>query len=346
MRRAWRLSAAAGWILTAVCVSRADTVILRNADRLTGEIIRLEKNKLVLKTDYAGVVHIDWGQVERLQSGKRFRIEIDNQRQLTGLVSVSPKGVDVISQDDVVSIEPLRVVAMEPASEGAAEESFLKALEGSVDVGYSLARGNSRLSQSSLGVRTQYRAPAWRMQADASSLFSRQSDAPSTSRHTGSLRLDRFLGTETFVFTLATLERDERRLLDLRTNLGGGFGWKVLRSRRTELSLLGGATFVNEDFRRRGPEQAAPGGSSGESLIGYSLERSLLGRAVLTSKTSAFRNFFGPARYRITFDGGLRVPLAGPFTWNMRLFDRFDSRPPEGVLRNDYGWISSLGVAF
>ncbi len=346
MRRAWRLSAAAAWILTAACTGRADTVILKNADRLTGEIIRLEKNKLVLKTDYAGMVQIDWGAVERLQSGKRFRVETDNQRQLTGLVSVSPRGVDVISQDDVVSIEPLRVVAMEPASEAGAEEGFWKALEGSVDVGYSLARGNSRLSQSSLGVRTQYRTPAWRMQVDASSLFSRQSDAPTTSRHTGSLRLDRFLGTETFVFTLAALERDERQLLDLRANLGGGFGWKVLRSRRTELSLLGGATFVNEDFRRRGPEQTAPGGSSGESLIGYSLERSLLGRAVLTSKTSAFRNFFGPARYRITFDGGLRVPLAGPFTWNMRLFDRFDSRPPEGVLRNDYGWISSLGIAF
>jgi hypothetical protein len=67
---------------------------------------------------------------------------------------------------------------------------------------------------------------------------------------------------------------------------------------------------------------------------------------VLTSKTSAFRNFFGPARYRITFDGGLRVPLAGPFTWNLRWFDRFDSRPPKGVVRNDYGVISSLGLAF
>lgn len=345
MRGVWRWAAAAGWILTA-CVGRADTVVLKNADRLTGEILRLEKNKLWLKTEYAGVVQIDWAAVERLQSGTRFRIETDNQRQLTGLVSVSPRGVDVISQDDVVSIEPLRVVAMRPATDEGDRKSFWGALEGSVDVGYSLARGNSRLSQSSLGIRSQYRSPAWRMQADASSLFSRQSDAPSTSRHTGSLRLDRSLGTETFVFTLATLERDERQLLDLRTNLGGGFGWKLLRSARTELSLLGGATFVNEDFRRRSPEQAAAGGSSGESLIGYSLERSLIGRAVLTSKTSAFRNFFGPARYRITFDGGLRVPLAGPFTWNLRGFDRFDSRPPEGVLRNDYGLISSLGVAF
>lgn len=326
--------------------SFADTVILKNADRISGEVLKLENNKLALKTEYAGTIQVDWSAVERLQSGKRFRIEIENQRQLTGLVSVSPMGVNVICENDVVLLEPLRVVALAPADETVVKNNFWRTLEGNVDVGYSLARGNSRLNQSSLGVRAQYRAPAWRAQADASSLFSRQSDAPSTSRHTGSLRLDRFLGTETFVFALTSLERDERQLLDLRTNLGGGFGWKVVRSSRTELSLLGGATFVNEDFRRRSPQEPARGGSSGESLVGYSLERALVGRAVLTSKTSAFRNFFGPARYRVTFDGGLRVPVAGPFTWSVRLFDRFDSRPPERVLRNDYGLISSFGVAF
>ncbi|MCS6952317.1 MAG: DUF481 domain-containing protein [Bryobacteraceae bacterium] len=345
MPAVWRVRAA---MVAAVAAfeGRPDTVILKNADRISGEVLKLENNKLVIKTEYAGTIQVDWSAVERLQSGKRFRVEVENQRQLTGLVAVSPRGVNVISGDDVVSVDPLRVVAMAPAPESRPEPGFWRALEGSVDVGYSLARGNSRLNQSSLGVRAQYRAPAWRAQADASSLFSRQPGSPSTSRHAGSLRLDRFLGTETFVFALSSLERDERQLLDLRTNLGGGFGWKVVRSPRTELSLLGGATFVNEDFRRRAPEELARGGSSGESLVGYSLERAVVGRAVLTSKASAFRNFFGPARYRITFDSGLRVPVAGPFSWSLRLFDRFDSRPPERVVRNDYGVISSFGVAF
>ncbi len=57
-------------------------------------------------------------------------------------------------------------------------------------------------------------------------------------------------------------------------------------------------------------------------------------------------NLVDLGRYRLALESGLRLPLVGRFSWNIRFFDRFDSRPPSKVKRNDYGIISGFGVSF
>ena len=47
-------------IFVAPILHGADTVILDNGDRLTGELQTLEEGKLSFKTDYAGTLSIDW----------------------------------------------------------------------------------------------------------------------------------------------------------------------------------------------------------------------------------------------------------------------------------------------
>ena len=41
--------------------SLADEVRLKNGDKLTGQVVRMEEEKLVLKTTYAGEIAIAWG---------------------------------------------------------------------------------------------------------------------------------------------------------------------------------------------------------------------------------------------------------------------------------------------
>ena len=41
--------------------SLADEVRLINGDKLTGQVVRMEEEKLVLKTTYAGEITIAWG---------------------------------------------------------------------------------------------------------------------------------------------------------------------------------------------------------------------------------------------------------------------------------------------
>jgi putative salt-induced outer membrane protein YdiY len=329
---------------SATMLSSADMVVLKNSDRLTGEIQQLKDNRLSLKTSYAGVLSIDWNMVDRVSSNRSFRVEAGSGRQLTGTIRESPQALEIQTEGQTVSVALAGVVAMEPVSEDR-PAGFWQRLEGNLDLGYSLTRGNSQLNQSSLGFQTKYGTTGYQVQAEINSLFSRQSDAPTTSTHTATLRYDRFLSSQAFAFALNSFERDDRQLLNLRASLGGGLGWQLIKSNRTELSLLTGSTFVNEQFRQ-GPAGSSEDGSSGEALLGLSLDKAALGRITFTSKLSAFRNFVGVGRYRIALDGGMRVPLVSRFSWSLRLFDRFDSRPPRQVKRNDYGLVSSFGVVF
>jgi hypothetical protein len=63
-------------------ITLADTVILDNGDRITGRIQRAESGKVVIATDYAGEIRIDWAHIETLTSDEAMTV-----------VSMTPRGV-------------------------------------------------------------------------------------------------------------------------------------------------------------------------------------------------------------------------------------------------------------
>ena len=136
------------------------------------------------------------------------------------------------------------------------------------------------------------------------------------------------------------LERNERRLLDLRSRLGGGMGWRVRSTGNTKLSLLGGAAYVHERLR----DQANP--STFESFGGLEWSTSLLGVVSLDTQLTIHPNLLDGSDVRVEYDGTLRVPIGGNFTYSLRLFDRYDTRPAAMVERNDYGVVTGPGVVF
>lgn len=74
---------------------RADTIILKNSDRLTGEIQKVEKDKLSLKTGYAGVVNIDWNMVDSISSERTYLIETGSGLRMEGIISAATDGLEI-----------------------------------------------------------------------------------------------------------------------------------------------------------------------------------------------------------------------------------------------------------
>ena len=333
-----------GLILAAGTACRADLVKLKNADRLSGRIEKLEQNSLSLKTSYAGVVKIDWKMIERISTEEPVEVELESGLRMRGRIEESAEGLRIVSADKAVTVARLAIIGMKPVKE-ASRETFWDRAEGTIDLGYSIARGNSNISQSSLRINSRYRRPKYEVLANALSLFSRQAGAPTNSRHHASLRYDRFLSDDIFAFSLSRFERDDRRRLNLRSNLGGGLGWKIIHLGRTTLSLLGGFTFVNEQFRLQ-PGDLDPPNPSGEGLAGLDWETTTAGGIKLDTKLSVLPNLIQSGRYRVTLDSGVRIPLVSRLSWNFSLFENFDSRPPFSLRRHDYGLVTGLGVSF
>ena len=128
---------------TVACLSTAqakhldDVVVLKNGDRLTGEIKGLQRGELKFKASYmAEAVRLDWARVERLESKSTFMVYLIDGTLITDSVQLIPAnsaktdnfaiGVDQkairVSQMDVLRITPV-------------EAQFWRQLEGSIDFG-------------------------------------------------------------------------------------------------------------------------------------------------------------------------------------------------------------------
>ena len=324
----------------------AATVRLQNGDHITGEVDGFTDGKLALKTSYAGTVRITWDEIAELTGHqKKVLLEVASGRRYAGSIEKAGDQLYIQNAGVRAEVQTRDVVSMVPMTDSQ-PPGFWKLLEGSFEAGYNFTRGNSRQTQSSLGARGQYRTETYKAQARLNSIFSETDDADPTSRHAFDARLDRFLTPKMFAFGLTGFERNDRQNLDLRSKFGGGFGWKLLDTKRTTLNLLGGFTYTNEQFRAVEEGEEDPRSSSGEGLLGVEWETTGFRDIRFSTKLSLHPNFVQGGRYRVEYDSSVRIPLISSLTFSISLFDRFDSQPPTAVQRNDYGLISAFGFSF
>jgi putative salt-induced outer membrane protein YdiY len=336
-------------ILLALTAAHADTVVVDTGDRLNGEIEKLEDGKLVLKTSYAGSIRIDWDKVVEIDSDSSYQVETETGLRLSGAlrrqgdhVVIGGGDADNAPSHEAAATAVTSIVHMEHDE----PPGFWETLEGSIGVGYNFTRGNSDQTQASLTARGRYRHDGYTMQGDINSSFANIDDAERQSRHALNSRFDRYLSPNSFAFALAAFERNDRQQLDLRSRLGGGFGWKIINGRDSTFDLLGGFTLTNEQFRAEEGD-LLPRKSTGEGLLGFEWRSSRFWGVQLRTRLTAHPNLVQTGRYRIEYDSGAEIPLIAGFSWNVSLFDRYDNKPPrEELERNDYGMISALGFTF
>src|SRR5215204_5365736 len=132
------------FVLTAFAKNVDDVVVLKNGDRLTGEIKSLQSGELRIKADYmAEAVRLDWTRVERIESKSTFLIWLVDGKLITDVVRLTAKngsdGGDFIigSSQQSFRVQQLDVIRITPA-----EKRFWKSLEGSIDLGFSFTSGN------------------------------------------------------------------------------------------------------------------------------------------------------------------------------------------------------------
>ena len=323
----------------------ADILILGNGDRLTGAIEKLAGKKVFLTTLYAGTIQIDWERLDHLSSDQEFEVEVETGRKYQGKVVLNQGKLKVTSGQKTLVFQANLVVAIASKIE-VEKKSFLRAVEGNLDVGYNLTRGDSRLNQSSFLAKALIRRQGYKLSGDASSIFSRQDDSQPTSRQTLGARYDWYVNPQIFRFFLGNFEHNDSQRLTFRTVLGGGLGRTLVKNKKTELSLLGGLTFTREQFQGEEGMDKLPVGQSAEGLIGIELKTVLLDRIQFTNKVSTHPNIREMAQYRLEYDSTLRLLLLKNLSWSLSFYDRFVSHPPVDVRRNNYGLISAFGIGF
>lgn len=332
------------WVVSVNAARDDDVVILKNGDRLTGEIKSLQRGELRFKASYmAEAVRLDWTKVQRLESKSQFLIYLMNGQRFTGSLQVA-SATELGNENFVIGVEKdrLRVNQIDVLRIAPVEEMFWRQLEGSIDFGFSFTSGNDQY-QAQLLATTTYRRGTHTMTASVDSVFSGQPKGTSTARKQFTFDYTKQLSPKYYVGGLLDFLSSDQQSLDLRTTAGGLLGRNMLQTERTRFSIFAGAAGTREKYSAIVNQRKA---TNADALTGFDFQTFRFNATDIRSRVMFFPSLSNPGRMRMQATSDLRIKIAKDLWWGFHFYENFDSKPPISANKNDLGISTSVGWKF
>ncbi len=315
---------------------RADTVVLRNGDRLTGTVVNVSADTVRLQTDYAGELAIERAKVETLATDGPVPLMIGDRIESGRIGAGESDDVTVTREDGTTESMPLaRIAYIKPTPrQGGPGVRYA----GRVNLGYSRSAGNSE-NERLYGegeLRARHKDYRWSIGGDARESSDDGVRSESNWRARGNY--DWFFRPRQFLYARSTFEHDEFRDIDLRSTVGGGYGYQVLDTDTTRLSLQGGVDYVNVQ-RDVGDDEEYPAAGWG---INYE-QQVWTDRVVLFHNQDGFWSLEDADDILVRTKTGLRFPLGNGFSATAQLNLDWDNNPAPGTKSTDETWLFTLG---
>jgi hypothetical protein len=332
------------WASSIRAKNNDDVVVLKNGDRLTGEIKGLQRGELKIKADYmAEAVRLDWTRIERLESKSTFIIALVDGKLFTSVVRLLPSNSHQVpnfiigTSQDGLRVPQLDVVRIVPA-----DPRFWQRLEGSIDFGLSFTSGNDQY-QTNLTATTTYRTGDHSFTASIDTAFSGQPEGDSTTRKQFTFDYRKQLTPRFYVGGLFDLLQSDQQSLNIRTSIGGLVGVNLRQTESSRLSVFGGVVGTREHYSTL---IGKPKTTNADALAGVDLNIFRFKTTDISSRFSLFPSLTTPGRMRLQTTSDLRIKIVKDLYWGFHLYENFDSKPPVRADKNDLGVSTSLGWKF
>lgn len=349
------------WFLVmalAASAASGDVVAFKNGDRLSGSWARVEGHDLVFNSDAIGSVTIPLSKIESFSSSKPAVALLKGGKSVHGLIFLLPTGKwELAGESGLKTISAGSVVAILPETTfrrlgGEQHTQPWYNWRGAANFGYSVERGDTRSGTISTSInadRVQPNLPGvplrWRTHYNLQMLLAHAETVATgamvrSNTFTSGIRQDYLFGRHSFVYSQIQFDHIQPQDLTLRQSYGGGFGKDLRRTSRMRLSLLGGLTYVNEDFK------AVPRRQSLDGFLGEEGAYALTSRFQITHKLDLYPNIVGLGLFRGDASAALNFRLSHHFSMNTSLVDFYIARPPEGSKTNNFTATTGLGINF
>jgi putative salt-induced outer membrane protein YdiY len=340
---------------TLFCTSLyADEVTMKNGDRLTGTIVKSDTKVLVIKSDFAGEVSIQWDAITSIQSTQTIYMGLKDGQTIAGTVSTSDgkfvvdtknAGKITVPKDGVVTVRnQLEETAYNSEIDRLRNPHLTDFWSGFLDTGLSVTRGNSDTLNFALSGNAVRKTSRDTITAYASSIFANNGTAGPTETTAnaigGGLRVDLNVAKKLYVFGFADFYHDQFQQLDLRNVLGGGLGYHVINTKPTVFDVYGGGAFNQSYYSTPLTQRTA------EIMVGEYLSHSISNRMTFDERFEFFPNVSDTGQYRFTFDTHAVTKLNRWLGWQVSFGDRYVSNPPTGIKTNDLILSTGLRLTF
>ena len=334
--------------LCSTCWARdkKDVVVFANGDRMTCEIMDLQKGYLYVRlANGEGTIAVDWTKVVRIESkynfivtngrGERF---ISNLENVAAAASPDKYVVQVTGNSKTDFIPSLEIVALQQNDIG-----FWTNLHGSIDSGLNYTKQQNRV-QYNFDSSVVYAKPLWSAGADLGSSFSGGGSAQN-------LRLDlqtnvaRQLRSPRNVYMgLLGFQHLGEQDLDLRTTVGGAVGHNFKMTNNSLVMAYAGADWNSEHYGNEATSGQT--GNSAEAVLGTNLSFFRFRTTNFLVNTQVYPSLTDLGRVRLDLNAAVKLRLAKRLYWSFSYYLNYDSQPPQNLNKSDFGSAASIGWKF
>jgi putative salt-induced outer membrane protein YdiY len=341
--------------LAMASVAGADTVALKNGDRLTGTVEVSDGKDVTLKTDFAGEIKIQWSAVLELKTDKPIYVVTPDKKTVSGTVTTDGPNLIVHTANNGTVPVPLAQVTVvrssdvETAYEKSLHPSLLEAWKGGASLGFAIARGNSETTNLTTGFNADRKTLHDELTFYEASLYSDNNQPGGdvlANSILGGVKYDRNITKRLFVFVSADYTHDALQDLNLRQIYSGGLGVHLINTPNTTLDALAGVNYTRETY---GGGTTAP--TVDRNLAGITLGEDFMHKfGKSTTFTEVF--YFYPdlsntGEYRFALDAASVTKINKWLGWQTTLTDRYVTNPPiVGTKSNDIIFSTGINVSF
>ena len=319
--------------------AKTDVVVLKNGDRMTGEVSQLDRGRLTFKTDDMGTVQIEWDNVQSVTAAAPFDVDdLSGNRFLGTLAPGSAAGQVLIAWKGQEATVPLvHIVRMRRLY-----TSFWRRLDGSLDVGASYTSA-SELFKADLAGNIGFERPGYEVSLDATSTFTTQPGVDDTRRSLISLGYARRFPERWVALVSGRVEQNRELGFELRSSAAVGGGRYLVQAQKNRL-LAGAGLSVNREHPTDGDSTTNVEATLLLHYDRFSYDFPNLDVAVVAG---GFASLTDGGRYRVDVDARLKREIVRDFYATLRGYESYDSRPAtEGAPEHDYGITFALGFSF
>ncbi len=330
----------------------ADTVLIVDGSRIVGTIEQLADGRLVIATEFAGRLEIDWSKIKAFTTEQKVNVNLASGDRLVGVVELpadtelpvvqTAMGPINIAVQDITAIWPEgredpQIVAVR-ADAKKAQEAMKPKWSATLEAGAVRTEGNTDTldARGRLNVRRKSQEDLLKFYLAAE--YAEKDDERNRNEYKGGILYENLLTDRWNWYTRLELEFDEFEDLDLRATAAAGVGYYWLKKPDHELQTRIGAGYRHEAYDT--------GETTDDAVVDLGLDYRLdiTPWAQFTHSTVWAPNIEELGDYRLTLDTALALPLANSDVWKLKLgiANEYNSDPQPGFDRLDNTYYANI----
>jgi putative salt-induced outer membrane protein YdiY len=319
--------------------TRADVVLLKGGDRLSGSIVSKSADTLVLKTAYAGAINIKWSEVESIESAEALNFVLLDGTRMAATASAADESASVVLKSGaILTTAPIALADVgyiNPTPEMLGEGVRV---HGRANLGLNSNRGNTDNDQLAYDVESIIRSARNRFTIGANGETKQESGSETARNNRGYFKYDHFLSEKWYAYANTDFEEDKYKDLNLRTTIGGGSGYQFMDSPQQSLSLEGGITYLNNDYIAGEDD----GYAAGRWALRY-MQMLFDGKTQFFHEQEGLLSVEDPDDLIIRLKTGLRFPLVLNLNATIQYNVDWLNNPPADTESTDSAYLISVG---